>query len=68
MFIENYKKYACDFIFQSEDVKLGELLNVKPKCKIEDKATATEAIIAIPDPLTLSQTKRSMYELVLTQI
>ncbi len=44
MFIENYKKNACDFIFQSEDAKLRELLNVKPRCKIEDKATATEAI------------------------
>ncbi len=44
MFFENYKKYAGDFIFQSEDAKLRELLNVKPKCKSEDKAKATEAI------------------------
>ncbi len=38
------KKYASDFIFQSEDAMLSELLNVKPKCKTEDKAKATEAI------------------------
>ncbi len=41
---ENYKMYTGDFIFLSEDAKLRELLNVKPKCKTEDKAKATEAI------------------------
>ncbi len=35
MFCENYKKYAGDF---------RKLLNVKPKCKTEDKAKVTEAI------------------------
>ncbi len=35
---------ACDLIFQNKDANLRELLNVKPKCKIEDKANATEAI------------------------
>ncbi len=44
VFFENYKKYADDFIFQSEDAMVRELLNVKPKCKTEDKAKATEAI------------------------
>ncbi len=44
MFFENYKKYAADFIYQSEAAKLRELLNVKPKCKTEDKANAIEAI------------------------
>ncbi len=44
MFFENYKMYTGDFIFQSEDAKLRELLNVKLKCKTEDKAKATEAI------------------------
>ncbi len=44
MFFENYQKYAGDFIFQSEDAKLTELLNVKPKCKTENRAKATEAI------------------------
>ncbi len=44
VFFENYKKYAVDFIFRSEDAKLRELLNVKPKCKTGDKAKATEAI------------------------
>ncbi len=39
MFFENC---ADDFIFRSEDAKLRELLNVKPKCKAEDKAKATE--------------------------
>ncbi len=43
-FFENYKKYAGDFIFLSEDAKLRELLNVMSKCKKEDKANATEAI------------------------
>ncbi len=33
-----------DFIFLSEDAKLRELLNVKPKCKTEDKAKAIEEI------------------------
>ncbi len=32
------------YIFQSKDTKLRELLNVKPKCKTEDKAKAAEAI------------------------
>ncbi len=41
MFFENYEKYTGDFIFLSEDAKLRELLNVKPKCKTEDKAKAT---------------------------
>ncbi len=45
VFFLNYKKrYASDFIFQSEDAKLRKHLNVKPKCKTEDKAKATEAI------------------------
>ncbi len=44
MFFENYKKYTGDFIFPSKDAKLRELLNVKPKCKTEDKAKAIEAI------------------------
>ncbi len=44
MFIENYRKSACAFINQSEDTKLRELLNVKPKCKTEDKAKEREAI------------------------
>ncbi len=44
VFFENYKKYAGDFIFLSEDAKLRELVNVKPKCKTEDKAKATKAI------------------------
>ncbi len=46
VFFENYKKkkYAGDFIFQNGDAKLRELLNVKLKCKPEDKAKATEAI------------------------
>ncbi len=43
-FFENYKMYTGDFIFLSEDAKLRELLNVKPKCKTEDKAKVTEAI------------------------
>ncbi len=30
MFFENYKKFAHDFIFQSKDAKLREVLNVKP--------------------------------------
>ncbi len=41
---ENYKKYTGDFIFLSEDAQLRELLNVKPKCKTEDKTKAIEAI------------------------
>ncbi len=41
------KEYAGDFIFLSEDAKLRELLNVKPKCKTEDKANATEAICIV---------------------
>ncbi len=44
VFFENYKKYTGDFLFLSEDAKLWELLNVKPKCKTEDKAKAIEAI------------------------
>ncbi len=36
--------YASDYIFQSEDAKFRELLNVKPRCKTEDKAKATETI------------------------
>ncbi len=44
VFFENYKKYTGDFIFLSEDAKLWELLNVKPKCKTEHKAKAIEAI------------------------
>ncbi len=44
MVFENYIKYAGDFIFLSEDAKLREFLNVKPKFKTEDKAKATEAI------------------------
>ncbi len=44
MFFEHYKIYACDFIFQSENADLRELLNVKSECKTEDKATTTEAI------------------------
>ncbi len=44
VFFEIYNKYAGDFIFQSEDAKLRELLNVKPKCKTEHKAKAIEAI------------------------
>ncbi len=44
MFFENYKKYVGDVIFQSEDAKLRGLLNVKSKCKTEDKAKTTEAI------------------------
>ncbi len=43
-FSENYKKNASDFIFPSENDKLREVLNVKPKCKTEDKAKATESI------------------------
>ncbi len=43
-FFENYKMYTGEFIFLSEDAKLRELLNVKPKCKTEDKTKATEAI------------------------
>ncbi len=42
MFFENYKKYTGDFIFLREDAKLRELLNVKRKCKTEEKAKATE--------------------------
>ncbi len=42
--LENYKKYIGDFIFLSADAKLRELLNVKPKCKTEDKTKAIEAI------------------------
>ncbi len=42
VFFENYKKCTGDFIFLSEDAKLKELLNVKPKCKTEDKAKAIE--------------------------
>ncbi len=41
---KNYNKYTGNFIFLSEDAKLRELLNVKPKCKTEDKAKAIEAI------------------------
>ncbi len=44
MLLENYKMYTGDFIFQREDTKFRELSNVKPKCKTEDKAKATEAI------------------------
>ncbi len=44
VFFENYKCYTGDFIFLSEDAKLRELLNVKPKCKTEDKAKTIEAI------------------------
>ncbi len=44
MFFENYKKYTGEFIFLSEDTKLRELLNIKPKCKTEDNAKAIEAI------------------------
>ncbi len=44
VFFENYKKYTGDFILLSEDAKLRELLNVKPKCKTEDKAEAIETI------------------------
>ncbi len=44
MFIENYKKYAGDFIFHSEDARHRERINVKPKCKTEITANATEAI------------------------
>ncbi len=44
MFFENYKKYTGDFIFLNEDAKLRELLNVKPKCKTEDKAKVIEVI------------------------
>ncbi len=44
VFFDNYKKRAGEFIFQSEDAKLREILKGKPKCKIEDKAKATEAI------------------------
>ncbi len=44
LFFEKYKKYTGNFILLSEDAKLRELLNVKPKCKREDKAKATEAI------------------------
>ncbi len=44
VFIANYKKHACDFVFQSEYAKLRELLNVKPKCKTKDKTKETEAI------------------------
>ncbi len=36
--------YTGDVIFLSEDAKLRELLNVKPKCKTEDNAKSTEAI------------------------
>ncbi len=42
--LKNHKKCACDFINQSEDTKLRELLNVKPKYKAEDKAKATKEI------------------------
>ncbi len=44
VFFENYKKYKGDFIFQSEDAKLRELLKLKPKCKTEGKAKVIEAI------------------------
>ncbi len=44
MFFENYTKYTGDFIFLSENAKLRELLNIKPKCKTEDKAKEIEAI------------------------
>ncbi len=47
MFFENYKKYAVDFIFLSEDAKLRELFNVKPKCKTEDNAKAIEQFLTI---------------------
>ncbi len=49
-FFENYKKYAGDFIFLSEDAKLRELLNVMPKCKTEDQAKA--AHLQNPPPHT----------------
>ncbi len=38
------KRYTGDFIFLSEDAKFRERLDVKPKCKTEDKAKAIEAI------------------------
>ncbi len=33
VFFENYKKYAGDFIFQREDAKLREVLNVRQKSR-----------------------------------
>ncbi len=56
--------YTGDFIFPSKNAKLRELLNVKPKCKTEVKAKATEAICNyirsiyfVIDPFTLSLVK-----------
>ncbi len=63
MFFENYKKYAGDLIFQSEVAKLRELLHVKPKYKTVDNDRAIEAICNYIISITLSQTKRSMYDM-----
>ncbi len=62
LFFENYKRYAGDVIFQNEDAKLTELLNVRQKTRLSQ----SKQFVTISDPFTL--TKRSMYDLVLTQM
>ncbi len=67
MFIENYEKYACDFIFQSKDAKLRDV-NVKPKYKTEDKAIKGNRSNLYLHEIHYFITKRSMYDLVWTQM
>ncbi len=53
MFFEMYKKYAVDFIFQSEDAKLGELLNVRLNVRQKTRIREQKQFVTISDPFTV---------------
>ncbi len=48
-----YKKYAVDFIFPSEDAKLGELLNVRLNVRQKTRIREQKQFVTISDPFTV---------------